>query len=128
MTACLVLAGVMLAVEIRIYETEPGTRSEFHRLVETKAVPMLRESGVDVVAFGASEHDERSYYLVRAYPDLDSRRASQDAFYGSKAWQDGPRASILALISSFTTTVVLLDHVAVDQLRSAPAAAVDTER
>jgi NIPSNAP protein len=105
------------AVEIRSYALKPGTRVAFDRLMAEQALPMLRRWGVDVVAYGPSPHDDDSYYLIRAYADLAQRQASQDAFYGSDEWRDGPREAILALIGTFTSAVLMLDDAALPALR-----------
>ena len=73
---------------------------------------------VDVVAFGPSPHDEDSYYLIRAYASLADRQHSQDAFYGSDEWRNGPRESVLGKIESMTAVVLELDEAIVDGLRS----------
>ena len=104
-------------VEIRSYNLKPGSRGEFHRLVVEVSLPMLRRWGVDVVAFGPSPHDDNSYYLVRAYDSLEHRQSSQDAFYGSPEWRQGPREKIVFLIDSHTSIVIELDPSAVDSLR-----------
>src|SRR6266540_3411613 len=90
-------------VEIRSYNLKAGRRADFHRLAAEVAVPMLRRWKIDVVAYGPSAHDDTSYYLIRAYADLADRQRSEDAFYGSEEWRQGPRESILALIDSYTT-------------------------
>ena len=114
-------AGRTRAVEIRSYNLKSGRRAEFHRLASEQAVPMLRRFKVDVVAHGPSPHDEASYYLIRAYADLAERQRSQDAFYGSEEWRQGPREAVLALIESYTTVVLHLDERTVDALRRAGA-------
>jgi hypothetical protein len=70
-----------------------------------------------VVDFGPSPHDNDSYYLIRAYDSLEHRRASQDAFYGSAEWKQGPREKILALIDSDTSIVIEMDSGTVDSFR-----------
>lgn len=107
----------MRFLEIRSYNLKPGMRDLFHRLVVEKSHPMLKRWGVDVVAFGSSLHDADSYYLMRAYDSLDHRRASQDAFYGSPEWRQGPREAIVALIDSDTSVVLELDERTIDALR-----------
>ncbi|MBC7871539.1 MAG: NIPSNAP family protein [Chitinophagaceae bacterium] len=72
-----------LFVEIRSYNLKLGIREEFHHLFVKTALPMLHRWKVDVVRYGASLHDEDSYYLMRAYANLEDRQQSQDAFYGS---------------------------------------------
>jgi hypothetical protein len=106
------------AVEIRSYNLKPGSRDEFHRLVSEVAVPMLQRWNVDVVAYGPSPHDEVSYYVIRAYADVNDRQRSQDAFYGSDEWRKGPRDRILALIDTYATVVLDLDDATVKRLRA----------
>jgi NIPSNAP len=105
------------AVEIRSYNLKPGTRDEFHRLAAEVAVPMLRRWKVDVVAHGPSAHDANSYYLIRSFPSLPERERSEEAFYGSDEWRQGPRDAVLALIDSYVTVVLELDAAAVEALR-----------
>jgi hypothetical protein len=78
---------------------------------------MLKRWGVDVVACGPSLHDEDSYFLIRAYASLEDRQASQDAFYDSEEWRQGPRELILALIESYTSVVLEMDETTVQGLR-----------
>lgn len=84
-----------------------------------QSLPMLRRWQVDVLACGPSPHDDDSYYLIRAYVDLAERQASQDAFYGSDEWRQGPREEVLALIDNFTSIVLMLDEAAIALLRGA---------
>lgn len=104
-------------VEIRTYNLKPGSGGEFHRLVEERSVPMLRRWNVDLVAHGPSRHDAESYVLIRAYDSLDDRRRSQDAFYSSDEWRDGPQREILSCIYRYTTAVLELDTETIDGLR-----------
>jgi len=104
-------------VEIRSYNLKPNTRDLFHQLFVERALPMLQNWNVDVVAFGASPHDEDSYYLIRRYDSLAHREQSQDAFYGSDEWKLGPRESILALIENYTSIVLELEEAMLNGLR-----------
>jgi NIPSNAP protein len=104
-------------LEIRSYILTPGTRDEFHRLFIEEARPLLKRWKVDVVAFGPSLHDENSYYLMRRYDSLAQREESEDAFYGSDEWRQGPRAAILALIENYTEIVLELDDVTLEGMR-----------
>lgn len=105
-------------VEIRSYTLKPGARPEFDRLVLEQSLPMLARWKVDVVAYGVSLHDDRSCYLIRAYDSLEQRQESQDAFYSSAEWKQGPRDAILALIESYSTFVVIMDEGAIEAHRS----------
>jgi NIPSNAP len=104
-------------VEIRSYNLKPGSRTEFHRLVSERSLPLLKQWRVDVIAFGPSLHDENSYYLIRAYDSLDERQSSQDAFYGSSDWRLGPREAIVSLIDSDASIVIDMETSVVDSLR-----------
>jgi hypothetical protein len=93
-------------IEVRSYRLEPGTGAEFHRLVVEESMPMLERWGVEVIAFGPSIDDEDLYVLIRGYASLDELRASQDAFYGSDEWREGPREAIVSLIESDISVVM----------------------
>jgi hypothetical protein len=105
-------------VEIRSYKLKAGSGSKFHHLVLTQSMPLLREHGTEVVAFGQSVHDPDAYFLVRAYDNLDHRRSSQEDFYASAAWKNGPRQSIIELIEADWDVVLWLTRSAVDAMRS----------
>lgn len=116
-------AGAGGVVEIRSYNLKPGTRDQFHKRFLSEALPLLNRARIDVVAYGPSLHDKDSYFLIRAFPGIEERQRSEDAFYGSEAWIKGPRAAVLADIDSYTTIVVRLDDSIVDALRKALAPA-----
>lgn len=104
-------------VEIRSYNLKPGTRDEFHRLFLEEAFPMLKRWNVDVVSYGPSLHDENSYYLMRRFDSIAHRDESENSFYGSDEWRQGPREAIIACIENYTEFVLELDETTVQGLR-----------
>ena len=108
-------------VEIRSYNLKPGTRQEFHLLFLEEAFPMLQRREVDVVAYGPSLHDTDSYFLMRRYDSLSQREESENTFYGSDEWRQGPREAIIALIESYTEIVLELDDATLHGLRGVQA-------
>ena len=104
-------------VEIRSYNLQPGTRDEFHRLFIEEAFPMLKRWNVDVVSYGPSLHDENSYYLMRHFDSLAHRDESENAFYGSDEWRQGPREAIVSLIENYTEVVIEVDEDTLKGLR-----------
>ena len=104
-------------LEIRSYNIKPGTRADFHRLMTEQSLPLLERWKVDVVAYGPSLHDSDSYFLMRAFTSLEERERSEDAFYGSPEWRQGPREAVLALIESYTTVVIEVDDETLRGLR-----------
>jgi len=104
-------------IEIRSYNLKPGSREEFHRLFSEEGLPLLKRWGVEVVTSGPSPHDSDSYYLIRAYESLADRQNSQDAFYGSADWRQGPREAVVSLIESDTSIVIEMASSTVEALR-----------
>jgi hypothetical protein len=100
------VAGI---IEIRTYKLKAGTGAEFHRAVVEESMPMLQRWGVEVIAFGPSLDDEDAYYLIRAYSSLEELDRSQDAFYGSDEWREGPREAIVSRIESQLSVVLPAD-------------------
>ena len=105
-------------VEIRSYNLKAGTRDRFHQRFVREALPMLQRWKVDVVAYGPSLHDSNSYYLMRSYASAEDRQKSEDAFYGSAEWRQGPREAVLADIESYATVVIQLDDRTLQRLRT----------
>lgn len=96
-------------IEIRAYNLKPGTRDQFHKLMADQCVPLLKKWEIEVVAFGPSIHDENSYFLMRAFRNLDDHKKKEDAFYASVEWEKGPQDAIMSLIKSYTTIVLPAD-------------------
>ena len=105
-------------VEIRSINLKPGTRAEFHRTMLEESVPLQERRGTDVVSFGLSRHDENSYYVIRAYDSFELLTKSQDDFYGSDEWRNGPRERLLAAIENYTTIVLEMNEAALNALRT----------
>jgi ketosteroid isomerase-like protein len=106
-------------VEFRSYTLRPGVRPAFHRRFVEQSLPMLERWNIDAVAYGPSPQDENSYFLLRAYPGLQDRERSENAFYASNEWRNGPREAVLADIESYTTFVLTLDAATLESLRTA---------
>jgi hypothetical protein len=102
-------ASAQQVVEIRSYTLQPGTRDAFHQLVIDKSLPMLERWHIPVLGYGPSLQEDSSYYLVRTYPSLAIRQQTEDAFYGSAEWKQGPRESIVSKIRYYTTVILPAD-------------------
>jgi hypothetical protein len=105
-------------VEIRTYTLKPGSAEQFHRIMQEHSLPMLRAAGTDVVAARPSMHAQDSYLLIRAYQSLAQRSRSQDDFYTSAAWLQGPREAVMACIEHYTTAVIEADSARWEQAMS----------
>lgn len=104
-------------IEIRSYNLKPASGAAFHKLVKEVSLPMLDKWKIEVVAYGPSKHSPDSYYLIRAFKSMDDRQQTEDAFYGSDEWKNGPREKILSHIENYTTVVLEADEKMIEQLR-----------
>jgi len=109
-------------VEIRAYRLLPGTRADFHAAVTLHALPMVREYGMDVVTHGPVPNDPDGYFLVRSFASLAELTAQEEEFYGSAAWRQGPRESLVSRIQTYVDTLLWLSPAAIADLREGNAA------
>jgi quinol monooxygenase YgiN len=104
-------------LEIRTYRLKPGTMQEFHAAMRDVVAPMLRCDGMDVVAYGTSNHEAESYYLVRAYTSRSALESEQSAFYNSAQWTQGPRALLVDRIDTYVNTLLWCSEEGVEAMR-----------
>jgi hypothetical protein len=95
-----------MILDVRIYKIHAGKRDEFHALVRDETIPMASRYGQSVVDFGPSEHDDDSYYLIRAFPSLEVRTEALARFYESDEWRSKYDARVMAFIESYQTAVI----------------------
>ena len=93
-------------IEILTLDIKPGGRDEFHQVYVNQSLPLLKKWNFRVLAYGPSLHDEKSYYVIRAFRSLEDRQKSEDAFYTSDDWESGPRDAIMGLVEHFAYAVV----------------------
>ena len=108
-------------LEIRAYRLKPGTRDDFHAAVTTRALPMVRAYGMDVVTHGPVPNDDNGYFLVRSFASLAQLTAQEDEFYGSAPWREGPREALVSRIETYVDTLLWLSPAAIDDLRAGNA-------
>ena len=109
-------------VEIRAYRLLPGTRADFHAAVTLHALPMVRVYGMDVVTHGPVPNDPDGYFLVRSFASLAELTAQEEEFYGSAAWRQGPRESLVSRIQTYVDTLLWLSPDSIADLREGNAA------
>jgi len=106
----------MKLIEIRTYRLKPGTAEAFVAAFR-QALPLVRQSGMDVVAFGRSDHERESFYLIRAFDSREQLERQQDAFYSSEVWKLGPREALVACLDDYLNTLLWLSPEGVEDLR-----------
>mgnify|MGYP001232365186 CR=1 FL=1 len=95
-----------MITEIRIYKLKENTATKFNSVFTEQSLPMMKRWKVNVVDYGFSLIDKDSFYLIRNYENLEQRKASQEAFYGSDEWINGPEKAIMDCIDIYNTSVV----------------------
>ncbi len=95
-----------MITEIRTYKLKKDSNKIFEKVFTEQSLPMLKRWNVNVIDFGFSLIDKDSYYLIRGYENLEQRKQSQDAFYGSKEWINGPNETVMDCIETYNTVVV----------------------
>jgi len=95
-----------MITEIRIYKLKENTAAEFNKVFTEQSLAMMKCWKVNVVDYGFSLIDKNSFYLIRSYENLEQRKESQDAFYGSNEWINGPEKQIMSCIDTYNTTIV----------------------
>lgn len=113
----------MKLVEIRTYKLKDGCAQRFVAAFRN-ALTLVSASGTDVVAFGRSDHEHESFFLIRAYDDHAHLTAQQDAFYSSAAWRHGPRQPLVDCLEDYLNTLVWLSEESVEDLRAKNRAAL----
>lgn len=93
-------------LEIRSYTLKPGLAFQFGEVMRQHSLPLLRKAGMDVLAFKQSMQSADVFVLIRAYSDLARLTESQDLFYASDEWRDGPREAVIGCIENFTSAVI----------------------
>jgi len=108
----------MKLIEVRTYRLKPDCAERFVAAVRI-ALPLVRtHGGMDVVAFGRSDHEEESFFLIRAFDSREQLVAQQDAFYGSALWREGPRQALVDCLDTYLNTLLWLPEEAVESLRT----------
>ena len=105
-------------LEVRTYRLKPGATASFDEAMHKLAVPMIRQAGMDVVAYGLSDHEEETYFLIRAYRNREALQVEQDSFYNTEEWKDGPRPLLVESIETYLNTLLWASSEAVQSLRS----------
>ena len=95
-----------MITEIRIYKLKQSSAETFNKVFIEQSLPMMKRWKINVVDYGFSVIDKESFYLIRNYENIAQRKESQDAFYGSAEWINGPEKDIISCIDTYNTTVI----------------------
>jgi hypothetical protein len=105
-----------MITEIRTYKLKKGLSENFQKIFKEESLPMLKRWNVNVVDFGISLVDDESFYLIRSYDSVAQRKKSQEEFYGSDEWINGPNDSIMNCIETDNTVVIENEKLSINRL------------
>lgn len=86
--------------ELRHYTTRPGLRDTLISLFEREFVETQEAVGMRVAGTFREAGEPDTFPWLRAFPDMEARRASLEAFYGGPVWQAHGSAANATLVDS----------------------------
>lgn len=107
-----------LMLEIRIFTLHSGTREEFDRLSREGTIPLMRQLGIDVVAYGPSLNNDDGYFLLRAFASEEERVIVSQSLYATDEWERKYDALITEMIADYRTTVMATTPESIKQLKA----------
>jgi hypothetical protein len=105
-----------MITEIRTYKLKKDFAELFFKIFTEQSLPMLKSWNVNVVDFGVSIIDDESFYLIRTYDSVAQRKESQEKFYGSEEWINGPEESLMNCIETYNTVVIENEKLSIKKL------------
>jgi hypothetical protein len=94
-----------MIVEVRSYRIKPGRRAEFVEMFESRAIPALREYGMQIVGPLLDVENPNKFVFLRSFPSLEERDRMKDAFYGGDPWKSELEAIAMPMIDSYDVTL-----------------------
>jgi len=103
-------------LEVLTYKVSAGRREDFHAALQA-ALGAMERAGLCIVGFGPSAHDADSYFLLRAYPSLESRSHSLDRCYCGQEWLKDYDPALAPLVQSCSTVVLPCEPEGIEKLK-----------
>lgn len=92
--------------ELRRYTLRPGTRETLIELFEREFVEPQEDAGMRVVGTFRDPDAPDTFTWVRAFPDMEARRAALESFYGGPVWR-AHREAANATMETFDDVLLL---------------------
>ena len=78
----------MTVLELRQYRMVPGRRDDFVDIFDREFVESQEALGVEVLGQFRDLGNPNRYVWIRRFPDMESRKASLEAFYDGPVWAE----------------------------------------
>lgn len=108
--------------ELRNYVMQPGGRDVLIEMFEAHFYESQEAVGSHIVGIFRNLDDPNSWVWMRAFENMDTRRAALDAFYTSPIWREHREAANAAMIDS-SNVLLLRPRAAPSLIHASPAPA-----
>jgi len=95
-----------MIIEMRTYKITPGKRTEFLKLLESKAIPEQHKIGIKILGPFLSIEDGDTFFWMRAFPDPESRDRMRDEFYEGKLWKEQLEQKLMPILEEYDVVIV----------------------
>ncbi len=95
-----------MIIEMRTYKTKPGKRAQFLDIFRSKSIPAHREIGTKILGPFLSIEDPDTFFFMRGFPDLPSRKPMKAKFYEGELWKRGLENVLLPMLDKYDVVLV----------------------
>ena len=95
-----------MIIEMRTYKTKPGKGAEFLKIFRSKSLPAHRQIGMKILGPFLSIEDPDTFFWMRAFPSLRSRKPLKSKFYEGKLWKKQLEKKLLPILERYDVVVV----------------------
>ena len=95
-----------MIIEMRTYKIKTGKRTEFVKILESKAFPEHQKIGMKTIGPFLSVEDDDTFFWMRAFPDKESRERMREEFYEGKFWKDELEQKLMPILEKFDVVIV----------------------
>ena len=96
-----------MIIEMRIYKTKPGKRSQFLEIFRSRSIPAHAEIGMKILGPFLSIEDPDTFFFMRGFPDVASREPMKAKFYEGELWKRELENILMPMLDKYE--VVLVD-------------------
>ena len=95
-----------MIIEMRTYKIKSGRRGEFLKIFESKVRPGHEKIGMKILGPFLSIEDGDTFFWMRAFPDVKSRKRMRDEFYEGKLWKEELEGKLMPILEKYDVVIV----------------------
>ena len=95
-----------MIIEMRTYKTKPGTRDKFLDIFRRKSIPAHEEIGMKILGPFPSIEDSDTFFFMRGFPDLASRKPMKAKFYEGELWKSELEDLLMPMLEKYEVVLV----------------------